>query len=471
MQCVVPRVPIVPDSGNQIDDALTDYQAEGMENVLRLVTVPPPVASAELLAFEQCLINDLNHRGLDVGRDQGLRTGDDADLVRPAGHIGSVAPVFVTKDPSGRTEIGVQLLQNGGGQQSVEILLRQHEGHGHRHIHSRQIFDPGFPSPVPALRSLFPVGLQVGKPSGKPLQVSLNGSQIDGVALVHQMFSDLPGGGFVRMAGHGSKHGQLAHELFRHLHLPRKYQRHILSRMIRRHLLDALNPDCDLARLIAGVRSHPRGRFCLHGPPGTGKSEFARYVVDRIERPLLVKRASDLLGPYVGMTEKQIAHMFDEASDDEALLLLDEADSFLRDRRGAHQGWEVTQVNELLTRMERFDGLFICSTNLMDDLDPASVRRFDLKIRFGWLKPEQVWRLFQQVLEDHQARPDETDQRWCRRLAGLDTLAPGDFATVVRRARIMGDGISAESLYAGLAAETAFKQQASRRSIGFMAEI
>ena len=63
--------------------------------------------------------------------------------------------------------------------------------------------------------------------------------------------------------------------------------------------------------------------------------------------------------------------MFEEAKEEGAVLLLDEADSFLQDRASLKQSWEVTQVNELLTQMESFDGLFVCSTNLMDKLDLA----------------------------------------------------------------------------------------------------
>jgi transitional endoplasmic reticulum ATPase len=85
--------------------------------------------------------------------------------------------------------------------------------------------------------------------------------------------------------------------------------------------------------------------------------------------------------------------MFDEARDEEAVLLLDEADSFLQDRTLAHRQWEVTEVNELLTQMEGFDGLFIC-TNLLDHLDPAALRRFGLKLEFLALRPEQASSLY-----------------------------------------------------------------------------
>ncbi|MEO5344259.1 MAG: AAA family ATPase, partial [Gammaproteobacteria bacterium SHHR-1] len=143
-----------------------------------------------------------------------------------------------------------------------------------------------------------------------------------------------------------------------------------------------LNADQDMGELARGLTKDPRGRFCLYGPPGTGKTAFGHHLAEVLDKPLIIRRASDLLDKFVGETEKAIAQMFREAEADDAILLLDEADSFLRDRTGAHASWEVTQVNELLTRMEAFDGIFIASTNLRDNLDAASMRRFDLKIHF-----------------------------------------------------------------------------------------
>jgi transitional endoplasmic reticulum ATPase len=96
------------------------------------------------------------------------------------------------------------------------------------------------------------------------------------------------------------------------------------------------------------------------------------------------------LDKYVGESEKNIADMFAVARQQNAVLVLDEADSFLADRRNAQRSWEVTQVNELLTQMEAFDGIFICTTNLMEKLDPASIRRFAFKVRFDPMTPDQV---------------------------------------------------------------------------------
>jgi len=234
--------------------------------------------------------------------------------------------------------------------------------------------------------------------------------------------------------------------------------------------LDALNPDVDICQLVEGLKHRAEGRFCLYGPPGTGKTEFGHYVAKVLEKPLMVKRASDLLGPYVGMTEKKIAGMCQQAQEDGAVLLLDEADSFLRDRRGARQSWEVTQVNEMLTQMENYDGIFICSTNLVDNLDSASIRRFDFKIYFDYLELEQSWVLFQQVLKDSDCAID-IDDAWRNRLAKFTNLTPGDFATVVRQNRLRQKALDVRTLINGLSRESDFKAVDNSAGIGFTANI
>lgn len=230
-----------------------------------------------------------------------------------------------------------------------------------------------------------------------------------------------------------------------------------------------LNVDQDVPKLIAALQRRPHGVFCFHGPAGTGKSELARHIADALEKPLLVKRASDLLDMYLGQTEQRIAAMFDDARQRDAVLVLDEADSFLRDRRGARHSWEVTQVNELLTQMEAFDGLFICTTNLMESLDTASLRRFPWKIRFDFLKPGQRWGLFAQ--EFARLGGDIAQAAaWKESVLRLDGLTPGDVAAVVRQYELWEETPSAVEFYRRLAAEVAAKGlitergTASRRS-------
>jgi len=219
-----------------------------------------------------------------------------------------------------------------------------------------------------------------------------------------------------------------------------------------------LNVDQDVPKLITALQRRPQGIFCFHGPAGTGKSELARHIADALEKPLLVKRASDLLDMYVGQTEQRIAAMFDDARQRDAVLVLDEADSFLRDRRGAHHSWEVTQVNELLTQMEAFDGLFICTTNLMESLDTASLRRFPWKIRFDFLKPGQRWGLFAQ--EFARLGGDIAQAAaWKESVLRLDGLTPGDVAAVVRQYELWEETPSAVEFYRRLTAEVATKRE------------
>lgn len=234
--------------------------------------------------------------------------------------------------------------------------------------------------------------------------------------------------------------------------------------------LALLNPDRPIEPVLQGLAKSQQGRLCLYGPPGTGKSAFAAEVARRLERPLLIKRASDLLGAFVGQTEQAIAAMFAEARADQAILLLDEADSFLRSRATAQQSWEVTQVNELLTQMEAFSGIFICTTNLVEQLDAASLRRFDLKLRFDPLRIEQRFTLFAQVLrEQGVASPDA--QRWRGPLASLDGLTPGDFAAVIRQLRIEQADWTPALLFERLRGECQHKRQGQGRPIGFAASI
>ena len=226
---------------------------------------------------------------------------------------------------------------------------------------------------------------------------------------------------------------------------------------------ELVNTDCDLSPVLGGLREHGKGRICFYGPPGTGKTAYGHHLAEQLDRPLLVKRASDLLSMYVGGTEKLLAAMFEEARNEGAVLLLDEADSFLQDRGKAKQSWQVTQVNEMLTQMEAFDGIFIASTNLMDQLDAAALRRFDLKVRFDYLRPEQAWTMFQ----DAAGRLGiESDPALKGRLASMGILTPGDFATVIRQAR-MNHPKDAHDLLGRLEAECQVKPDHRRKPIGF----
>lgn len=194
---------------------------------------------------------------------------------------------------------------------------------------------------------------------------------------------------------------------------------------------DLVQADTDLVRLterLANTGSVDGLSLCLYGPPGTGKSAFVRHLADHLGLPVVQKRASDLLSKWVGGTEERIAAAFAEAREEGAFLVFDEADSLLSDRRDAARSWEVSQVNEMLTWMESHPLPFACTTNLMDRLDAAALRRFTLKVRFGFLAPDQLERAFQLHF----------DLKAPATIREFEALTPGDFVVVRRKARLLG---------------------------------
>jgi SpoVK/Ycf46/Vps4 family AAA+-type ATPase len=209
------------------------------------------------------------------------------------------------------------------------------------------------------------------------------------------------------------------------------------------------------------------GTLCFHGAPGTGKTALAEHLARSLQRPLMVRQTSDIASKYVGETEQNMAKMFEEATSENAVLLLDEADSFLRSRRLAERNYEITEVNEMLQGMERFAGVFICTTNLFEELDEAALRRFTFKIRFMPLTAEQRERMF--VAEALSNNPSALTTEQQSRLAALDQLVPGDFAAVQRQVDILMTGFEADEFLSQLENEHRVKPGVrQRRGMGFV---
>jgi SpoVK/Ycf46/Vps4 family AAA+-type ATPase len=204
--------------------------------------------------------------------------------------------------------------------------------------------------------------------------------------------------------------------------------------------------------------------LCLYGPPGTGKTAYGRWLAEQLDMPLLVKRCSDLMSPFVGMSERNVAKAFQAASRAGAVLLIDEVDSFLRDREGANYSWEATLVNEMLTQMEAFEGVFVASTNLMAGLDQAAMRRFDLKVKFDYLQARRAAGLLRRCCEQLGLAVPEDVERLAT--THLNYVTPGDFAAVMRQQRFRPVACF-EDFFAALKGETVLKA-VSRPGIGFV---
>lgn len=220
-----------------------------------------------------------------------------------------------------------------------------------------------------------------------------------------------------------------------------------------------LNTDTDLILLAEKLSKGIEKNFslCLYGVAGTGKSLYARYLADKLGMKVIQKRASDLSSKYIGETEKNIANAFREAKAENAILVFDEADSFLGSRENANKPYEISSVNEMLTHMESAETPFICTTNLMSNIDKAALRRFTFKVKYDYLTTRQVELAYHHFFGTDIPAGDAEK---------LLYLTPGDFSVVRKKSKILGITDSAEIIKM-LKDEMAAKGKIIKPKIGF----
>lgn len=229
--------------------------------------------------------------------------------------------------------------------------------------------------------------------------------------------------------------------------------------------LSFVNADYDLNELVKQLAKKASANICLHGAPGTGKSTFVHLIAHSLNMPVMIRTAADLLSPYLGETEQNLQDAFKAAQRDGAVLLIDEADSFLRSRDHVAHGWEVTQINQMLSLMESFWGLLICTTNRLDMLDEACMRRFDFKVKFELMTAEQRWRMFKKLLME---LTDGEILPFRDAVMNLEGISLGDFATVRKQNALSSKPFSPEKWIARLKVEVEYKASRQKRAIGFI---
>ena len=199
---------------------------------------------------------------------------------------------------------------------------------------------------------------------------------------------------------------------------------------------------------------HPSGlalAFNFAGPPGTGKTICAEAIAHSLGRRLMLVRYAELECLWMGETPKNVAAIFRNARDEQAVLLFDEADAIAARRSTSteysFQRESNTTVSVMLQELESYNGVVIFATNLAANFDPAFERRIRTHVLFempGEAERAQIWRV--------QLHPSRTP------------LAPDvDFQALARRYEVSGGDIRNAVLKAALAAAAEPGQDSSKR--------
>ncbi|MFH1021770.1 MAG: ATP-binding protein [Planctomycetota bacterium] len=297
---------------------------------------------------------------------------------------------------------------------------------------------------------------------------------VGGVAAAVKALLDVVGG----QATSGERVREALEELLgQHERLTRGNEVKLLAPLVNRYDPEILHLDGDLPDIIRAVTAAGKRtpgdwdtvggglNLLLWGVSGTGKTEFAKYLAREAGMDIVIRRASDLLNKYVGGTEKNIREAFDEARRDRAILLVDEADTFFIDRRFARMSWESSQTNEFLAQMEGHGGVLVCATNLIDRLDPASLRRFHWKVAFRPPTREGRLALYRKYFSGPGKSADPEAEE---RIAAMENITPGDFEAVRRKFSFLaGKPPDPDVILDALESELKYREDGCRHRMGF----
>lgn len=174
--------------------------------------------------------------------------------------------------------------------------------------------------------------------------------------------------------------------------------------------------------------SHSPWKLLIAGASGTGKSAYAYHLANQLDMEVLVKRPQDVIFRYFGESETAIANAFREAESKNALLLFDEADGYLSRKTdvfsGADKGYnDIT--NAFMVNLEEYDGFVIATTNHLNIIEPAIIRRFHKSIEFKFPTYEGMMLLFEKYFPGI-----SFDKRMLEQTCSLGTIGPGDFIAI-----------------------------------------
>lgn len=195
-----------------------------------------------------------------------------------------------------------------------------------------------------------------------------------------------------------------------------------------------------------GKNIKPGYRALFYGPPGTGKTLTATLIgasagidVYRIDLSMVVSK-------YIGETEKNLASVFDQATNKNWILFFDEADALFGKRTqtsSSNDRYANQEVSYLLQRVEDYPGVVILATNLKANIDEAFARRFQASVHFAMPDADQRLRLWRGILDTDRLLAEDVD---LVKLAVNYGLSGGAITNVVRYAAIQAIRMKRDSI-------------------------
>lgn len=134
------------------------------------------------------------------------------------------------------------------------------------------------------------------------------------------------------------------------------------------------------------VDKNTKSILCFHGAAGTGKTMCAHAVADYLGKKILIGSYSQIQSKFVGDGEKNLVAYFKAAEEQDAVLFIDEADTFLSRRlpsSNENSKHYNSMSNELYTLIENFNGCIVFASNHIKDFDPAVISRIIEPVEFN----------------------------------------------------------------------------------------
>lgn len=150
----------------------------------------------------------------------------------------------------------------------------------------------------------------------------------------------------------------------------------------------------------------------FHGVSGTGKTMAASIIANELQQSLYRIDLSSVVSKYIGDTEKNLAHLFDQAEAMNIILFFDEAESLFGKRtasKDAHDRYANLQTGYLLQRIETYQGVVILSTNLLKNIDRAFTRRFKFIVEYPFPNTPQRLELWENAFPPDVPLNDDID--------------------------------------------------------------